>query len=280
MTGDELVHEIQDLLKGLLKQGAKLPKNLMLYVKNMIFFDGATTRLAPDVNLFEQVTRIYGYFAQHHADRIVRDIGFDPRLLALDLDGVQAHARARGRDARRSPSASWSSDGSASRSGWKPSESEPMAEQQRKSGTGRAPGHHSLRTPAGLHPVGGGSARDGAPARRRAERARDAGCRSGSGAPPRGCGATERTGTASRSAPRAALDFVADHDGPALFLLKDFHEAIRDSAGDPPPAARPLRALPRPREVRRHRLAGEVHPGRDRARPSSTSSCRCPTCSS
>jgi ubiquinone biosynthesis protein len=89
MTGDELVHEIQDLLKGLLKQGAKLPKNLMLYVKNMIFFDGATTRLAPDVNLFEQVTRVYGYFAQHHAERIVRDIGFDPRLLALDLDGFR-----------------------------------------------------------------------------------------------------------------------------------------------------------------------------------------------
>ena len=89
MTGDELVHEIQDLLKGLLKQGAKLPKNLMLYVKNMIFFDGATTRLAPDVNLFEQVTRVYGYFARHHADRILRDIGFDPRLLAIDLDGFR-----------------------------------------------------------------------------------------------------------------------------------------------------------------------------------------------
>src|SRR5262249_55976530 len=89
MSGEELVHEIQDLLKGLLKQGAKLPKNLMLYVKNMIFFDGATTRLAPEVNLFEQVTRIYGYFAQHHADRIARDIGFDPRVLALDLGGFK-----------------------------------------------------------------------------------------------------------------------------------------------------------------------------------------------
>jgi ubiquinone biosynthesis protein len=89
MTGDELVREIQDLLKGLLKQGARLPKNLMLYVKNMLFFDGATTRLAPDVNLFEQVTRIYGYFVQHHADRILRDVGFDPRLLPLDLGGFK-----------------------------------------------------------------------------------------------------------------------------------------------------------------------------------------------
>jgi ubiquinone biosynthesis protein len=89
MSGEELVHEIQDLMKGLLKQGAKLPKNLMLYVKDMIFFDGATTRLAPDVNLFEQVTRIYAYFVQHHADRIARDIGFDPRLLSLDLAGMK-----------------------------------------------------------------------------------------------------------------------------------------------------------------------------------------------
>ena len=89
MSGEELVHEIQDLLKGLLKQGAKLPKNLMLYVKDMIFFDGATTRLAPDVNLFEQVTRIYAYFVQHHADRIARDIGFDPRLLPIDLAGMK-----------------------------------------------------------------------------------------------------------------------------------------------------------------------------------------------
>ena len=89
MTGEELVHEIQDVLKGLLKQGAKLPKNLMLYVKDMIFFDGATTALAPDVNLFDQVTRIYGYFAFRHADRIVRDVGLDPRLLALNLDGMK-----------------------------------------------------------------------------------------------------------------------------------------------------------------------------------------------
>jgi ubiquinone biosynthesis protein len=89
MTGEELVHEIQDLLKGLLKQGAKLPKNLMLYVKDMIFFDGATTRLAPDVNLFDQVTRIFGYFATHHSDRILHDVGLDPRLLSLDLGGFK-----------------------------------------------------------------------------------------------------------------------------------------------------------------------------------------------
>jgi ubiquinone biosynthesis protein len=89
MSGEELAREIQGLLKGLLARGARLPKHLMLYVKNMIFFDGATTRLAPDVNIFDQVARIYAYFATHHADRISRDIGFDPSHTPLDLEGMK-----------------------------------------------------------------------------------------------------------------------------------------------------------------------------------------------
>jgi SpoVK/Ycf46/Vps4 family AAA+-type ATPase len=39
--------------------------------------------------------------------------------------------------------------------------------------------------------------------------------------------------------PRAALDFVAAHDGPGIFLLKDFHEALRDE----PAVRRRLRDL-------------------------------------
>jgi hypothetical protein len=59
--------------------------------------------------------------------------------------------------------------------------------------------------------------------------------------------------------PRAVLDFVADHQGPGIFLLKDFHEAMRDApeiAGRP----RPLRPMPRGPEARLHLLAGEAHP--------------------
>ena len=49
--------------KALLAQGAQLPKHLMLYVKNMLFFDGAIAHLAPDLNMFEEVAKIYAYFA-------------------------------------------------------------------------------------------------------------------------------------------------------------------------------------------------------------------------
>jgi ubiquinone biosynthesis protein len=89
MSGEELVREIQRLLKGLLKLGARLPKQLMLYVKDMIFFDGAITKLAPDVNIFDNVARIYGYFALRHGERIMRDIGLNPAQIPLDLEGMK-----------------------------------------------------------------------------------------------------------------------------------------------------------------------------------------------
>ena len=89
MSTDELVHEIQDVLKGLLRQGARLPKHLMLYVKDMLFFDGSIARFAPDVNLFAEIAKIYAYFAQKHGARIARDIGFDPGRAQIDLEGMK-----------------------------------------------------------------------------------------------------------------------------------------------------------------------------------------------
>ncbi len=89
MSGEELAAEIQEVLKGLLKQGARLPKHLVLYVKGMLFFDGAVATLAPDLNMFAQISRIYGYFATHHADTIATQIGFDPSKNTVDLSGAR-----------------------------------------------------------------------------------------------------------------------------------------------------------------------------------------------
>ena len=62
----------------------------MLYVKNMLFFDGAVAHLAPDLNMFEEVAKIYGYFASRHAERIERDVGIDPSRNALNFDNMRA----------------------------------------------------------------------------------------------------------------------------------------------------------------------------------------------
>lgn len=90
MSADELTAEISQVVKGLLGQGARLPKHLMLYVKDMLFFDGAIAELAPDVDMFAEVSRIYGYFAMKHGATIAADIGFDPTKNPVDLTGVRA----------------------------------------------------------------------------------------------------------------------------------------------------------------------------------------------
>jgi ubiquinone biosynthesis protein len=90
MSSEELVVEIQEVLRGLLRHGARLPKHLMLYVKNMLFIDSAIHRYAPHVNVFGEMAKIYGYFAQKHGARILRDVGFDPTRQALDLTGIRA----------------------------------------------------------------------------------------------------------------------------------------------------------------------------------------------
>lgn len=90
LTPDELVEEIQKVVKALLAYGARMPKELMLFVKNMVFLDGAIATLAPDLDLFAEITQISMYFAATHGETIARDIGIDPRMHELDLSGVKA----------------------------------------------------------------------------------------------------------------------------------------------------------------------------------------------
>ncbi|MGH9302119.1 MAG: ABC1 kinase family protein, partial [Acidimicrobiales bacterium] len=90
MTAEELTAQIKDLTKALLGYGARMPKELMLFVKNMLFLDGSVATLAPDVDILEELTRTATYFATRHGDQIARDVGIDPRQVEIDLDGVKA----------------------------------------------------------------------------------------------------------------------------------------------------------------------------------------------
>ncbi|MAI80894.1 MAG: ABC transporter [Deltaproteobacteria bacterium] len=90
MSGEEIAGEIQQILKALMAEGARLPKPLMLYAKDMLFFDGAVNQLAPDLDMFAEFIRIYGYFAENHAEAITSQIGFDPSKTEVDLTAARA----------------------------------------------------------------------------------------------------------------------------------------------------------------------------------------------
>lgn len=91
LSGEEMVKEVQRVVKALLGYGAKLPKELMLYVKNMVFLDGAIARLAPDLDILGEVANISMLFAQKHGERLGRELGVDPNSVEFDMDGIRAN---------------------------------------------------------------------------------------------------------------------------------------------------------------------------------------------
>lgn len=90
LTPDQMVGEIQQIVKSLLGYGAKLPKELMLYIKNLVFLDGAIASLAPDLDLFAEIAHISEYMTTTHGERIAATMGLDPSAVTLDMTGIKA----------------------------------------------------------------------------------------------------------------------------------------------------------------------------------------------
>jgi len=91
LSADELVHELQDLTKKLLAYGARAPKELMLFVKNMMFLDGAIARLAPDLDILGEIQQVHTEIALRHGARLAAELGLDPQAAqAFDMDAVRA----------------------------------------------------------------------------------------------------------------------------------------------------------------------------------------------
>lgn len=100
LNGEQLVAEVQRVVKAMLGYGARLPKELMLYVKNLLFLDGAIAALAPDLDIIAEVTAISMKFAEKHGQTIATQLGitepvevdmtrFKANLgLDADVDGI------------------------------------------------------------------------------------------------------------------------------------------------------------------------------------------------
>ena len=89
LTGEEILDEVQRMVKALLGYGASMPKSSTLYVKNMVFLDGAIATLAPDLDILAEITNVAMLFASRHGEQLGRDLGFDPRAVPIDLAGVK-----------------------------------------------------------------------------------------------------------------------------------------------------------------------------------------------
>jgi ubiquinone biosynthesis protein len=94
MDPDEMVNELQRVLKALLGYGARMPKELMLFVKNMAFSTSMGQTLAPDLDILDLIQQVILHFATTHGQRIAEDLQqeYDPDgyLEVVSLDGYRA----------------------------------------------------------------------------------------------------------------------------------------------------------------------------------------------
>lgn len=91
LSQEELLAEMQRVVKALLGYGARMPKALMLFVKNLIFLSSMIGHLAPEIDLIAEVQHIALHFAMTHGERLAADSGL---AVAgpddIDLDGFKA----------------------------------------------------------------------------------------------------------------------------------------------------------------------------------------------
>ena len=90
MSQEQLVGEIQRVIKALLGYGARLPKILMLYVKNLVFLDGAIASLAPNIDILGEFVSLSVHLATNFGDQIAMDMGIHPDELQVDPEAIKA----------------------------------------------------------------------------------------------------------------------------------------------------------------------------------------------
>ena len=90
VSSEQLTNEMSDLTKKMLGYGARAPKELMLFVKNLMFLDGATATLAPDIDILAEIQHVYIFLVQTYGAQIMGDLGLGTQELNLDMDAVRS----------------------------------------------------------------------------------------------------------------------------------------------------------------------------------------------
>jgi ubiquinone biosynthesis protein len=70
ISPEVMAQQMRESMKRLVAHGAKLPKEMFLYMKGLVYLGGAVTTLAADVDMFGEMAHIYGLFTTTHAGHL------------------------------------------------------------------------------------------------------------------------------------------------------------------------------------------------------------------
>jgi len=75
MNVDMLGAVLAAVVRILTESGFSLPKELVLFFKNLLYLNGFAVTLAPDANLFDQIPPVFAYFVQRYPEELALIIG-------------------------------------------------------------------------------------------------------------------------------------------------------------------------------------------------------------
>ena len=67
MSQDEIAERLGALIRVLASRGFRVPKELVLFFKNLLYLNAFAASIAPDVNLLGEIGPIFAYFSQKYA---------------------------------------------------------------------------------------------------------------------------------------------------------------------------------------------------------------------
>ena len=70
VTVDDLGQLLSSVIRVLAANGFRLPKELVLFFKNLLYLNGFATALAPDANLFSHIEPVFSYFVQRYPNEL------------------------------------------------------------------------------------------------------------------------------------------------------------------------------------------------------------------
>jgi ubiquinone biosynthesis protein len=76
--------DTKDLLAELVRLGAKIPKELFLFVRGVLYLNGALAALGADIDLPTAFGGVLLHFADHHGAQLADEAGLDPEQLRRD----------------------------------------------------------------------------------------------------------------------------------------------------------------------------------------------------
>ena len=76
LSEEEFVEQLQDLIKELLRKGARIPKELMLFIKNFAYLSSVVQTLDPDMDILKEFSDIASNFLARNGVRVATEIGF------------------------------------------------------------------------------------------------------------------------------------------------------------------------------------------------------------